>query len=136
MKTVSVVPYSPAVDDVFGLTFEALIPVVFVNGAVELEFFPYLDSGADVTILPYRYGVQLGLGASDAPPINFSGEGGGSIPVTVHRVGLRIGESKTVPVRVGWAQTDDVSLLLGRLDVFNHFTFEFNHAKQEIRVKQ
>ncbi|MDE3090768.1 MAG: hypothetical protein KGJ80_15440, partial [Chloroflexota bacterium] len=109
---------------------------VFVNGDLALRLHPYLDSGADITVLPYRFGVRLGLTRHDASPLEFSGEGGGTVPMVIRRIGLRIGTSPMVLVRVGWAQTDDVSLLLGRLDVFDHFTFEFNHTKQEIRVKQ
>ncbi|MBI3912759.1 MAG: hypothetical protein HY327_00985 [Chloroflexi bacterium] len=136
MKTVARFPYSPGFDPDFGLVFEPIIPVVFVLDEITLEFYPYLDSGADITVLPYRFGAELGLSAAEGIPLEFTGEGGGIVPLTIHRVGLRIGESNIVPVRVGWAQTEGASLLLGRLDVFNHFTFEFNHAKQEIRVKQ
>ncbi len=136
MKTIAVFHFAPAFDPDFGDVSEPMIVATLVHQGFEMEIQPYLDSGADMTVLPLRGGKRLGLVARGERPFLFSGEGGGAVPLIVCRVGLRIGASTTVPVRVGWAQTDDVSLLLGRLDVFDHFTFEFNHARQEIRVKQ
>jgi hypothetical protein len=137
MRTVAVFKYSPAFDPDFGLVFEPIIPVAIANAdGVGLMLYPYLDSGADITVLPYQFGAQLGLTPSSGKRIEFSGEGGGTVPLIVCIARLRIGKNDVIPVRVGWAQTDDASLLLGRLDVFDHFTFEFNHAQKEIRVKQ
>ncbi|MBM3127273.1 MAG: hypothetical protein FJ009_01395 [Chloroflexi bacterium] len=108
----------------------------FFYAGNRLRLYPYLDSGADITILPYRFGAQLGLTSRGEPVIDFAGEGGGAVATIVKKVGIRIGSGVMVVARVGWAQTDAASLLLGRLDVFDHFTFEFNHLRKEIRVKQ
>ncbi len=136
MKTVAVFPYSPTFDAELGVASESIATVVFSNGVREIEIHPFLDSGADITVLPYHYGLRLGLEATGNPLLSYRGVAGGDLRLIVCRVGLRIGMGRSVFVRIGWAQTEHVDLLLGRLDVFNHFTFEFNHTKQEIRVKQ
>ena len=43
--------------------------------------------------------------------------------------------SKPIPVRIGWSSDDNVPLL-GRLDVFEHYTFEFNHERRMVVVRQ
>ncbi|MBI3537316.1 MAG: hypothetical protein HY070_07165 [Chloroflexi bacterium] len=136
MKTVATFEYLPRLDSDFGFSYETKITVTFVHKARRLETIAFLDSGADITVLPYRIGARLGLILSEGNKIEFATATGNRFVLSVHQIGLKIGESDFAIVRIGWAQTDEVEMLIGRLDVFNHFTFEFNHNKQEIRVKQ
>ena len=75
MKTVAIFPYFPELDPDFGEVFDPRIFVVFVNGTFELELDPLLDSGSDMTILPHRFGLYLGLTPEDDTPIELVGEG-------------------------------------------------------------
>jgi hypothetical protein len=52
------------------------------------------------------------------------------------RNSANIGESTVVPIRAGWLEDDNVPPILGRLDVFDHFTFEFNHERRMVIVRQ
>jgi hypothetical protein len=136
MKTVAVFPYTVALDAVLGLTSESGMDVTLFYRERRAQVNVFLDSGADISIFPYTVGVQLGFESLDGHLLEYSGVGGGRFGLAIRQVGLRIGTSRVVPIRVGWSPRDDFPMLIGRLDVFNHFTFEFNHAKQEIRVKQ
>jgi hypothetical protein len=48
----------------------------------------------------------------------------------VKEVELQIG-GNSIHTRIGWALTDEVPLLLGRLDVFNEFDIEFSQSRRK-----
>ncbi len=136
MKTVAIFPYKISPDFEFGTVSTPVVRIELTSGGKRLVVRAVLDSGADITVLPFRVGQFLGLGADSGRSLEFASVNGDRFLLRLRRVSLRIGQSKAVVIRVGWGFSNDMEVILGRLDVFNHFTFEFNHNKQEIRVKQ
>ena len=94
--------------------------------------FMYIDSGADFTIIPYRFGLMLGL-RLEGPVEEVYGIGGG-IPIIIKRLELKIGDV-IINARVGWSLREDVPFLLGRMDVFNEFNIEFREREEKIIFK-
>jgi hypothetical protein len=87
-----------------------------------------IDSGADITIIPREVGRFLGFKVKeDERIINFGGIGG-QIPCAERMVGMTIGEVK-FNCRVAWAFTEDVPLLLGRVEVFDRFEINFRQKE-------
>lgn len=68
-----------------------------------------IDSGADISIIPYTLGEDLGL-----------------------HLDMEKRRDARVEARVGWALTDDVPLILGRLDIFRSFVIEFRELEGKI----
>ena len=136
MKSVAIFPYDFSVDAEFGLVSKPTVRIELTSEVERLVVDSILDSGADITILPLRIGQLLGLRSENGRILEFADVNGDLFLLRLRRVGLRIGNSKIVSVRIGWSLSNDVEVILGRLDVFKHFSFEFNHDKQEIRVKQ
>jgi hypothetical protein len=96
----------------------------------------FLDSGADISLIPASLGLALGFNRIELQTTSVRGlmtERTGLCIVQIH---LQIGDTSAVPIRVGWADSDDVSPLLGRLDIFDRYTFEFNHDRRMVVVKQ
>lgn len=93
-------------------------------------FHPYIDSGADITLIPYSVGRAMGFSPSK---ISKSELGGlrGSISVAYVTTNLKIG-GKIVRTRVAWAQTEKVLALLGRMDIFDSFKVTFDQRKDII----
>jgi hypothetical protein len=92
----------------------------------------YVDSGADITLIPYSVGIVLGFSLKPEDEIRrIGGVGGGKISVVVRRVKMRIG-SMELNVRVAWCMSEDVPLILGRLDVFNKFDVLFKEREQKV----
>jgi len=89
----------------------------------------YIDSGADLTIIPYRLGLMLGL-RLEGPIEEVHGIGGG-IPIIIRHLELRIGDV-VISARVGWSLREDVPLLLGRMDVFSEFDIEFREREEKV----
>ncbi len=96
-----------------------------------LQTFMYIDSGADMSLVPLQFGRALGLVLSkDTREIR--GIGGRAIPVIMSRVKMRIGR-KVLNARIAWSLTEDVPLILGRMDVFDVFKVTFDQAKRMVR---
>jgi hypothetical protein len=53
------------------------------------------------------------------------------IPIVVRRVSMKIGD-KEFEARVAWSLTEDVPLVLGRLDVFNKFDILFKEREEKV----
>lgn len=88
-----------------------------------IEFHPYIDSGADVTLIPLSLGRLIGLTVNEER-IEQIGGIRGSVPVIYHRHKLKIGEYERW-VRIAWALIEEVPPLLGRTDIFDFFHVAF-----------
>jgi hypothetical protein len=109
------------------------VPVVRVrlrHGGNALDLDMTVDSGADLTMLPYQVGLNLGFRKGTSRMSRLSGIAGGA-PYLLKKAGLEIA---TIRLRrcVAWAQTDDVPILLGRCDVFDRPTISFNGRERRV----
>lgn len=91
-----------------------------------IQFHPYIDSGADITLIPLSLGRLLGFEKAGSQVVNISGISG-STSVCYKKVRTRIG-NKEFEINVAWCLTDRVPPLLGRDKVFDlfHITFKQN----------
>ncbi|MBM3238823.1 hypothetical protein FJZ31_21240 [Candidatus Poribacteria bacterium] len=90
-----------------------------------------VDTGAYLSMMPYQVGVELGLTISEDEIFEAGGAGGASIPHVVKEVEIQIGDY-SINARIGWALTDEVPLILGRLDVFDKFDIEFSQSRRKV----
>ncbi len=95
-----------------------------------IEFHPYIDSGADVTMIPLSLGKLLGF-KIDETKVQQIGGIRGSVPVIFTRSRMRIGKEE-FPVNLGWALIEDVPPLLGRADIFDIFDITFKQQESVI----
>lgn len=107
-------------------------PVAKVHFKTRGEWLPcymYIDSGADFTLIPYRFGLMLGF-KMEGEVSEIYGVGGG-IPVIVRSASIRI-DNFEFDIRVGWSLREDVPFILGRLDVFDKFNVEFREKEEKV----
>ena len=83
-------------------------------------YFMYVDSGADYSIVSESVGTLLGFVKRRGEHVYRSRGIAGSVPCLMRRVQMRIGPNE-LEADLGWAQSDEVPLLLGRHDVFDKF---------------
>jgi hypothetical protein len=98
-----------------------------------LPCFMYIDSGADFTLIPYKFGLMLGLKIEEKMHEVY-GVGGG-IPVILRLTSMRVNDV-AVDARIGWSLREDVPFILGRLDVFNRFHIEFREDEDAVVFKR
>ena len=92
----------------------------------------YVDSGADITLLPKKFGEFLGFKLKEGEEIKeIRGIGGSKVPYVIRRVNMRIGK-KGFKARVAWSLTEDVPLVLGRLDIFNKCDVLFREGDEKV----
>jgi hypothetical protein len=91
-----------------------------------------VDSGADVTFIPKIVGEQLGLIRT---PHEFVAEAkgvGSVVPYLLRQLKVNI-EGRVLLIRVLWGQDEQIEdVLLGRLDVFDHFDVLFSQKRREV----
>src|SRR5712691_4084471 len=108
----------------FGELLKPIIPVRISGPGRAINVFMLLDSGADLSMLPYLVGEAIGLRLDMGTRSEAQGIGEGAVPYIVGEVDLQIGET-VFHARIGWALIEEVPLLLGRLDVFRELAIEF-----------
>lgn len=98
-----------------------------------IELHPYIDSGADLTMLPFSLGKLLGISVGKKK-INQIGGIKGSIPVIYHKIKVKIG-TKKFTAQVAWALVEEIPPLLGRTDVFDRFKITFKQKNKVIEFE-
>lgn len=92
-----------------------------------IEFHPYIDSGADVTLIPLSLGKLIGL-TLDENKVEQIGGIRGSVPVTYHKIQAKIGGVELL-IQIAWALIEEVPPLLGRESIFDYFHITFKQSQ-------
>ncbi len=94
-----------------------------------LRALMYVDSAADLTLIPLKLGEALGLKYRHSEIRELKGLGRRSIPVVIRKLQVKIA-GKSIYAHVAWSLVEEVPMLLGRKDVFDLFRVTFDEAKQ------
>lgn len=95
-----------------------------------IGFTLYVDSGADITLLPKSACKGLGYSLKAGEPGYVGGITRGRIKVYIHEINMKLGE-EVFKAKVAFAQTENVPPLLGRTDVFDHFKVCYDNEQKE-----
>ena len=117
---------------IFGFILRPIAEITFINNDKEILELVYVDSGADITLIPKSVGDLLGFKIDEKDKIiEIKGIGERGVPIIVKKIKIKLGE-KLLDARAGWALIEEVPLLLGRIDVFNLFNIAFKKNKKTI----
>ena len=96
-----------------------------------IEVAMYIDSGADITMIPLEVGKALGLKQSPRDEIlEIKGVSGSGVPYILKKANIIL-NGKRLKIRLAWALIEEIPLLLGRMDIFPKFKITFVE-KQEL----
>ena len=118
----------------FGDILKPIIPVRISGPARSVNVLMLLDSGADLSILPYAVGETIGLVLDMDTRSEVQGIGEGMVPYVLGEVDLQVG-GMALQERVGWALIEEVPFLLGRLDVFRELAIELREFENKIVIR-
>ena len=90
-------------------------------------FYPYVDSGADITLFTRSDCELLGLKLRDGVYRPMSGIVRVEIPAYVHVVPIRVGDEE-FDARMAFADSDEVPRVLGRSEIFKRFRITFDEV--------
>jgi len=119
----------------FGQILKPIIPLTIIGSRQKVKVFAILDSGADISIIPYSVGEIIGLELDMSTRSEIQGIGEGSVPYVLSEVGFQIGDVE-IPARIGWALIEEVPFILGRLDIFQKLAVEFREFENKILLKK
>lgn len=118
-----------------GHILKPIIPVSIIDPKRGVRVFMLLDSGADISMIPYSVGETLGLELDMSTRSEIQGIGESSVPYVLGQVRIQI-ENFEILIRIGWALIEEVPFILGRLDVFKTIAIEFREFENKILLKQ
>lgn len=95
-----------------------------------IEFHPYIDSGADVTLIPFSLGKLIGL-SKDHKNVDHIGGIKGRVPVIYNQILIKIGGME-IETKVAWTLIENVPPLLGRQGIFDKFHITFKQDREEV----
>jgi len=92
----------------------------------------YIDSGADLTMLPFGAGLALGFRQRAGERIReIRGVSGGGVSYMIRRITLEL-DGVRLAARIAWALIEEVPFLLGRMDIFRRFEIVFREANRTV----
>lgn len=99
----------------------------------ELSIPMLVDSGAELSLISYNIGQDLGFALADSESRLLAETIGGRVEYVLRDVEMTINERSFI-APVAWLQnpTDGEQLLLGREVVFDRFNIEFRQAEERI----
>jgi len=101
------------------------------RGYVSFDFL--IDTGADCSMIPASIAqAELGVVLARCPQETFFGIEGHGIRVFRGSLALKIGPHP-VRVRCVFSSREHTPLILGRLDLFRHFSLTFDNRRRLIR---
>lgn len=99
-----------------------------------IECHPYIDSGADVTLIPLSLGRLLGLEVDEERIEEIHGVGKQGIPVIFDDMNVKI-ENYIFKTKIAWALIEEIPPLLGRIGIFDYFHVNFKQDEKIIEFK-
>jgi len=117
--------YKKAKSDL-GEILRPVAEVILETDKLKIEVPMYIDSGADITMIPLHLGKALGFKQAETDVIReIRGIGGSGIPYILKEVSY-IFHNKKIRGKIAWALIEETPLLLGRMDIFNKFRIIFD----------
>lgn len=121
-----------------GLLGEILRPVAQLAVKSPLsDWYPvimYVDSGADISLVPRNFGSLLGLDLTKNLG-QIRGIGEAIVPLSLQDVKLRVGHDE-VNVKIAVALINEVPYVLGRYDFFKLFKICFQEYENKIFMQK
>lgn len=126
----TVFPYRKERSKLFGKIYRPVVPVELIWGSERKIQRMYLDSGADITLLPKSIGDLLKFEVTDDIK-EMRGVLDIPVPIIIKNINIKLCDIE-FPARVAWAMVEEVPLLLGRMDIFDKFEIVFMQKEKKI----
>ena len=119
-----------------GIVLRPIAEVILEKDDFAVEIPMYVDSGADISMIPFRFGKALGFKQGKEDAIReIKGVSGAKVPYILKQVTLIL-NGKRLKVRMAWALVEEVPMLMGRMDIFNKFRVVFDERNGWINFEE
>ena len=117
-----------------GIIFRPVADVVLQSNIGAVEVGMYIDSGADVSLIPLSIGLALGFSQKAHEIKEMKGISSEPIPYVLKKVNF-IFDNFKIEAEIAWALIEEIPILLGRKDIFTRFKIIFDESKKKILFK-
>ncbi len=115
-----------------GIVLRPVADVILEYKNRSVETAMYIDSGADITMVPLEVGKALGFRQDPKDEIlEIRGVSGSGVPYILKRANIIL-DGEKLNIRLAWALIEEVPLLLGRIDIFPKFKITFDEKVETI----
>ena len=128
-------PYQKEKSKLFGEIYRPVAKFEIVTKLGWIPIIAYVDSGADVTLLPASFIKVLEIKMEEEEIKEIRGIGDAKVPVIIKDVKMKIGDVAFI-AKVAIALIEDVPYLLGREGVFDKFEICFKQKEKVVYFKQ
>jgi hypothetical protein len=108
-----------------GTVFRPIALAELISSSRRGTFAFLVDSGADITAIPFDPGVALGFQLQPNDRVYSLVGVGGSVRYVIRRVEMHLA-GRRFNARIAWVLSRQMPYLLGKLDVFEHFQIVLN----------
>jgi len=127
-------PYQREKSSLFGEIHRSVAELEVETQAGWITLLAYIDSGADISILPASFLKAFGVRVEEEEIKEIRGVGGAKVPVILKDVRMKIGEL-VFNVKIAIALIEDIPYILGREGVFDNFEICFRQREKAIEFK-
>ncbi len=112
-----------------GIVLRPVAEVILEKDGFSVGIPMYIDSGADISMIPLRFGKALGFKQEKEDTIQeVRGVSGAGVPYLLKKVTLIL-NGKRLKINIAWALIEEIPMLMGRKDIFNKFRIIFDESK-------
>jgi len=116
----------------FGDILRPIADVIVEFNGNQIEVPMYIDSGADITLLPFTMGKALGFKEEADEIKQMKGISGAGVPFVAKTISIFLSNER-IEAKIAWSMVEDVPPLLGRMDVFPRFKILFDEANEQMK---
>lgn len=128
-------PYRRETSRIFGVIYRPVAQVLVSSNKSDWKsVLMYIDSGADISLLPKEFGNLLNLDLNQNRN-EIRGIGKETIPISLQNVWMRM-ESNEIKVKVAIALINEVPYILGRYDFFKFHKIVFEEYLKRVLIKK
>ena len=126
--------FTPNINDFGETTLKPFLPLTIINQGKAVNLSGLLDTGAEVNVLPYHFGIELGaIWKPEMATIRLGGKLN-QIPACPLAVQASVGKFAFVRLAFAWAQEENIPVILGQVNFFMEFDVCFYRARQAFDI--
>lgn len=118
-------PFAKSITGAGETKLRPVMPLTLERQGRRITAAARIDSGADVSVLPYSVGLALGANWDEEQPGAFLTGNLARLETRTLGLGLSIGSNRPVGVVFAWVLSDDIPMLLGQYNFFDAFNVCF-----------
>ncbi|MDP7975202.1 MAG: aspartyl protease family protein [Thermoprotei archaeon] len=128
-------PYQEELSGVLGRALRPRVPLQLKTGnGTWTTISVYVDSGADITLLPRSAADILGLRLKSGNEVIMAGLSGELVRSYIHQVEAKVGNLPSFTMKVGIAEKESQVPVLGREGFFDRFRVTFDPSSKSTKL--